>query len=169
MCTIGPVKMVGLFASLCQRHPAVKLQLKDAAAMALEDQLASGELDAAIYCRPEVLDERFHCMPLYRERFVVAFAPNHTWAQQAQIKFSDLHEQPYLNRINCEYNDHIDGIMARLGVAPITPTRASGTIGSSPWLWLAWAARRCPSTLYRCPACNGVHLWNQKFTDRSNS
>ena len=121
MCTIGPVKMVGLFASLCQRHPAVKLQLKDAAAVALEDQLASGELDAAIYCRPEVLDERFHCMPLYRERFVVAFAPNHTWAQQAQIKFSDLHEQPYLNRINCEYNDHIDGIMARLGVAPNYP------------------------------------------------
>ena len=121
MCTIGPVKLAALFGALHRNHPAIRLRLQDDTATALQAQLANGELDAAIYCRPEALDDRFHVMPLYQERFVVAFGPEHAWTTRTEIMFQDLHDQPYLNRISCEYNDHIDAIMAQRGVQPNYP------------------------------------------------
>jgi len=121
MCTIGPTRMVRLLELLTQQHPAIKLRLKDGNAEELQAQLASGELDAAIYCKPTALSEEFHVLPLYEERFVVAFPPAHAWNSRSEISFRDLHEQPYLNRINCEYNDHIDAILEELGVKPSYP------------------------------------------------
>ena len=121
MCTIGPNRMVGLFEGLYRSHASLKLQLKDGSASDLQEQLACGDLDAAIYCKPEPLDDRFHMLPLYRERFIVAFPPNHPWIEQTDVRFKDLHGQAYLNRINCEYNDHIDAIMLRVGVQPHYP------------------------------------------------
>ena len=112
MCTIGPIKMAALFEELYRSNPQIRLMLKDGTAPQLQDMLARGELDAAIYCRPEALDDRFHILPLYQERFVIAFPPNHPWHNQQEIRFKDLHGQPYLNRINCEYNEHIDRIQA---------------------------------------------------------
>ena len=121
MCTIGPSRMVELFQGFYRTHSALKLLLKDGTASDLQEQLASGQLDAAIYCKPEALDDRFHMLPLYRERFVVAFPPNHPWLGQSEVRFQDLHGQSYLNRINCEYNDHIDAIMMRSGIQPHYP------------------------------------------------
>ena len=121
MCTIGPFKLSNLFGALHQTNPAIKLRLIDDTAASLQDQLASGELDAAIYCRPDQLDERFHVIPLYEERFVVAFGPGHDWSSRSAITFQDLHGQAYLNRISCEYNEHIDAIMAQRGVQPHYP------------------------------------------------
>jgi LysR family transcriptional regulator, hydrogen peroxide-inducible genes activator len=121
MCTIGPARMIDLLGNIRVQYPQIKLQLRDGTASTLYDQLTSGELDAAIFCRPDPLDEALHVMPLYRERFVVIFPPTHPWAALKEIKVSDLHGQPYLNRICCEYNDHIDGVMAKLGVQPDYP------------------------------------------------
>ena len=121
MCTIGPVKMVGLFEDWYRNNQAIKLLLKDGTAPQLQDLLLGGELDAAIYCKPEPLDDRFHTLPLYSERFVVAFPPNHPWQEREEVCFKDLHGQAYLNRINCEYNEHIDSIMLKLGVEPHYP------------------------------------------------
>ncbi len=121
MCTIGPARMVDLFSGLHERNPSIKLLLRDANASALEEMLAGGDLDAAIYCRPEPLGDKFHVMPLYKERFVVAFAPNHPWAAQETVTFRDLHGKPYLHRSNCEYNEHLDAIMADLGIEPYYP------------------------------------------------
>ncbi len=121
MCTIGPARMIALLASLRNLYPQIRLQLLDGAAATLYDQLVSGELDAAIFCRPDPLDEALHFMPLYRERFMVAFSPGHPWTDRETISLSDLHGQAYLNRISCEYNDHIDAVMAKQGVVPVYP------------------------------------------------
>jgi DNA-binding transcriptional LysR family regulator len=121
MCTIGPTRLVGLFSEFHRRFPAVQLQLRDGKASELQDQLLQGELDIAIYCRPEPLGERFHLLPLYRERFVVAIAPDHPFAERNAVSFKDLHGEPYLDRSNCEYAEHIDAILERLGVEPSFP------------------------------------------------
>ncbi len=121
MCTIGPAKMIGLFEGLSRAYPNMQLILKDGAASILQEQLASGQLDAAIFCQPEVLDDRFHVLPLYSERFVVAFPPDHPWREREAITLAELHQQPYLARVNCEYNDHIDALMARAGIEPLFP------------------------------------------------
>lgn len=121
MCTIGPLRLVNLLDELMQKNPWIKLQLIDGSAVNLQEQLILGNLDAAIYCRPTMPGDDFHVLPLYEERFVIAFPPEHEWSHRPEISFRDLHQQPYINRINCEYNDHIDAIFDRLGVVPTYP------------------------------------------------
>ncbi len=121
MCTVGPARMVDLFRNWYARNPTMKLVLVDGAASDLQDRLIQGGLDAAIYCLPNKLDDKFHALPLYRERFVVAFPPGHDWSGRQTIRFKDLDGQPYLNRINCEYTEHIDEIFAQQNIVPSYP------------------------------------------------
>jgi LysR family transcriptional regulator, hydrogen peroxide-inducible genes activator len=79
MCTIGPHRLVDLFSCFRKGQPGVEIYLKDAPASALEELLSQGEIDVAIFCRPGDLEDRFHTLPLYRERFVVAVASRTIW------------------------------------------------------------------------------------------
>src|SRR5262249_45117702 len=56
MCTIGPHRLVDLFSDFLKSHSGVEIYLKDAPASALEELLARGEIDVAIFCRPGDLD-----------------------------------------------------------------------------------------------------------------
>lgn len=115
MCTIGPGQLVGLFAAFGESHPGLLINLVDGPASLLEDQLAKGELDVAIYCRPEALDDRFHTLPIYRERFMVVLPPTHTLARRNSIRIQDLNRQPYLGRANCEFYAHLRQIRLDIG------------------------------------------------------
>jgi DNA-binding transcriptional LysR family regulator len=97
------------------------LYLKDAPAHNLEDMLSAGDINVAIYCKPTQLEDRFHLLPLYEERFVLAVAPSHPFAHQQCVTFKELHQQRYLHRANCEYNGTIDAILAERGAEPIYP------------------------------------------------
>ena len=116
MCTIGPSKLIDLFGAFHHRYQGVQLYLKDGAAGALEACLTQGELDLAIYCKPEEPSDALHTLPLYAERFVVAVAPSHRLASLAQVRLADLEGENYLNRANCEYKDFLRDIRERQGV-----------------------------------------------------
>lgn len=115
MCTIGPHRLVDLFSNFVKANSGVEMYLKDAPASTLEDLLSKGEIDVAIFCRPDDLDDRFHTLPLYRERFVVAIAPGHPLEQHNAVRISDLHEQNYLTRANCEYYEYLRGLRLQIG------------------------------------------------------
>ncbi len=121
MCTIGPDRMVAFFSRFHQSNLDTQLYLKDAPAGLLEDMLVTGDLNLAIYCKPEPLADKFHLLPLYHERFVVAVAPGHPFANMSSVTFADLHQQRYLHRANCEYNEALDRIMAERGIEPVYP------------------------------------------------
>src|SRR5262245_46963523 len=115
MCTVGPHRLVDLFANFVQRHPGLEVYLKDAPADELEALLDQGEIDVAIFCRPDDLQDRFHTLPLYRERFVVAVAPGHAFARLNAIRVKDLNSQNYLARANCEYKDYLREVRESIG------------------------------------------------------
>jgi DNA-binding transcriptional LysR family regulator len=121
MCTIGPERMIEFFARFHRENPDIQLHLRDAPAETLEAALENGELDVAIYCKPTPLADKFHLLPLYDERFVLAVAPSHPFAERPHVSFQDLHGQAYLHRANCEYNDAIDKVLSDLKVEPIYP------------------------------------------------
>ena len=116
MCTIGPSKLIDLFGSFHHRYQSVQLYLKDGAAGSLEECLQQGELDVAVYCKPEEPSEALNALPLYAERFVVAVAPSHRLAALPQVRLTDLEGESYLNRANCEYKDFLREIRERQGV-----------------------------------------------------
>jgi DNA-binding transcriptional LysR family regulator len=115
MCTIGPHKLVDLFSNFVKGYDGVEVYLKDAPASALEEQLSKGEIDVAIFCHPDELDERFHTLTLYRERFVVAFGPGHPFERFNAVRIKDLHGQRYLARANCEYYEYLRNVRETIG------------------------------------------------------
>ena len=115
MCTIGPHRLVDLFSRFLREHHGIELYLKDAPASALEDLLDKGEIDVAIFCRPGDLEDRFHTVPLYRERFVVAVSPGHPFERLNAVRIKDLNEQNYLARANCEYQEYLRDIREHIG------------------------------------------------------
>ncbi len=116
MCTIGPSMLVDLFGRFTERHPGVELSLRDGSAADLEEALTAGDLDLAIYCRPEAPRESLHALPLYRESFVVAVSPSHPLARLEEVRIRDLEGQSYLSRSSCEYRGFIRDIRTSMGV-----------------------------------------------------
>jgi LysR family transcriptional regulator, hydrogen peroxide-inducible genes activator len=127
MCTIGPKLLLDLFSEFQEAHPGLQINLVDGPVPLIEEQLAKGALDVAIYGKPETLDDRFFALPLFRERFMVALPPRHPLANQNGIRMRDLDQQRYLGRANCEFLDRLRQIRLEIGgvefVRPYTSDR----------------------------------------------
>jgi len=115
MCTIGPGNFVGLLSNLQVQHPGIELQIIDAGASDLQARLLEGELEAAIYCWPDRIDERLHYLPLFREQFFIVLGCDHRLATRNAVRVSDLDGERYLNRINCEQANVARDVFARHG------------------------------------------------------
>lgn len=104
MCTIAPNHLVDLFVGLQARHPNIELEIIDASAVKLHEQLLAGDLEVAIYCTAgRMVDERTHLMPLFREQMMIVLEPGHPLAEGSVVRVRDLDGQKYLKRVNCEF------------------------------------------------------------------
>ena len=86
MCTIGPRRFVPFLQAFRERHPKVRLIVQDGSNSELQERLAQGELDVAVYGQPEEIDERFHARRLYDERFVIGVGPGHPFDKQNAVR-----------------------------------------------------------------------------------
>lgn len=106
MCTVGPAIIADLVVAFRAANPGVDLRVSDMAAAELTGRLDAGDLDLALFGLPEGLDDRFHSLPLFRERFVVAVPRDHRFAAWNVVRAADLHDENYVSRASCEYFDH---------------------------------------------------------------
>jgi len=112
MCTVGPLRCVGLMTQFSREHPGVAVSLQEGVPAELAGMLEQGGLDLAIMADPKGFAERFRVEPLYRERFMVAFPPGHRFERQAAVRTIDCGGESYLMRINCEYGTYWDDFLA---------------------------------------------------------
>ena len=104
MCTIAPGELIGLLSGVQSKHSGVELKIIDANARTLEERLINGDLEVAVYCRPDVdRNEKLHYMPLFKEQFMIVLHPKHELAALEAVRAADLTGQRYLNRANCEF------------------------------------------------------------------
>jgi LysR family hydrogen peroxide-inducible transcriptional activator len=108
MCTVGPLRCIGLLSRFNKNHPGIEVTLLEGVPAQLSELLEQGELDLAIMAQPRGFDARFRVEPLYRERFVVAFPPGHRFEQLDAVRTIDCSGEAYLMRINCEYGNYWD-------------------------------------------------------------
>jgi DNA-binding transcriptional LysR family regulator len=111
MCTIGPLRGIGFLNDFQRSNPGIEVTLLEGVPSRLCTLLHDGELDLAVMARPETLDERFVVQPLYQENFLLAFPTGHRFEAQNAIEITDVAGETYLLRINCEYRDHIAGLL----------------------------------------------------------
>lgn len=117
MCTIAPFNLMELVRNIRLHQPGIELQMVDAPASSLSEQLTSGALEVAILCQPDGLPEKHNGVALYRERFVIAVSPDNPLAERDVIRVRDLDGADYLDRINCEYGDFAARIFQQQGVS----------------------------------------------------
>lgn len=116
MCTIGPLRIVGCLAKFHQDHPGIEVSLVERVPHELADLLMSGKLDVAVMAQPEPFHERFNVLPLYEERFMVAFPPGHRFESQKAVRVADMDGESYLSRLHCEYDGAFGDLWAAHGV-----------------------------------------------------
>lgn len=112
MSTIGPAQMIDFIARLKQDIPQLDLSIREAPGKDLVTALLEGEIEAGLIGLPE-LPDRLHALPLYTERYMVAFAKGHPFEKKNVIPVNDLHQQEYLKRIHCEFSDHFEALGGR--------------------------------------------------------
>lgn len=115
MCTIGPLRFIGFLTAFRKRFPGIEVTVIEGAADHLTDLLLKGNLDIALLARPEPFDQRLKAEPVYAERFGLAFSTGHPFERRNTLQLTDVRSEPYLERINCEYGNHIDELCQNLG------------------------------------------------------
>lgn len=116
MCTIGPGMLADFFISFRSRYPAIEVEMLDATGMMLGEFLLNGDIEVALYGLPEGIDDRFHALPLFQERFVIIVPPTHRFAAMDVVRCADLDQESYVNRANCEFGAYAGGILRERGI-----------------------------------------------------
>jgi LysR family transcriptional regulator, hydrogen peroxide-inducible genes activator len=125
MCTIAPDQLIDLFVALQARHPDVELEIVDDSARRLHEQLLTGDLEVALYCAMgNLVDERTHLMPLFREQMMIILNVGHSLASRNAVRVRDLDGLNYLNRVNCEFIGHLGPHLEEQGVSCKTVYRS---------------------------------------------
>ncbi len=136
MCTIGPARFMGFLAAFRGANPGCDITLVEGVPTGLSEMLLQGELDVAVMAQPEPFSERLEILPLYRERFCIAFPAGHHLEQQNRIRIVDVAGETYLRRINCEYRDYLAERLREHGLA----TRVGFQSEREDWIQMMVAA-----------------------------
>ena len=94
--------LVGYLRALQSSAPELDLQIWESNCEELSDALLKGEIDVAISTACQ-FDERLRPVPLFRERYHVAFAHGHRYEQMNAVPMCEFEGEPYVKRIHCEF------------------------------------------------------------------
>lgn len=124
MCTIGPLRFMSFVNHFHAEHPGIELTIVEGTTTRLSEDLVRGALDVAVMAQPKPFDERFETRLLYRESFVVAFPRGHAFESAEAVRIRDIAGEPYLSRMNCEYQDYFDYLCAQYEVDVVEAHRS---------------------------------------------
>ena len=105
MCTISPSFLMPIITQLNERSLWLNLELVESSGMHIVELLLAGEIDAALVGLPHY-PELLHAKPIFTEQYVVAFPKMHRFEKMEMVPVAELDSEPYVERINCEYDAH---------------------------------------------------------------
>ena len=102
VATMPSRQLVSYLRSLRAAGPDIRLDIWEANCEELSDALLKGEIDIGILTLPEYSD-RLRPIPLFRERYCVAFAKGHRYEEMDAVPMREFEGEPYIKRIHCEF------------------------------------------------------------------
>ncbi|MCM5571117.1 LysR family transcriptional regulator [Burkholderiaceae bacterium FT117] len=105
--TIGPARIGRFLREFGDANPGVEMAISEGAADSLARRLEAADLDLAIANPAAGFGDSYRSEPLYRERYVVVFAPGHPFARLDTIRLADVHQADYVDRLACEMRDTV--------------------------------------------------------------
>nr|WP_321250570.1 LysR family transcriptional regulator substrate-binding protein [uncultured Ruegeria sp.] len=116
LSTIGHVRLARFLAQFEKNHSGLELSVNEASASDLKKKLSDGDIDVALMTLTEELEEEFRARPLYVERYVVVFPPEHRLGQLNSISLQDLSQENYVDRLACELREMVMSVCQSKGV-----------------------------------------------------
>jgi len=107
MSSIGHVRFSRFLAEFQKSYDGVEVAVTENDVNELKEKLREGEMDVAILNPLDGLSEDFHTQPLYTEKYIVIFPPEHRLGEHNAIKLSDLSGEPYVDRLACELRETV--------------------------------------------------------------
>ena len=123
MCTIGPHLITDFLTAYHRIVPDLEFVIRDLNRSELSGTLLNGEVDVALVGAEITANQRFRYSELYSEPMVVACAQNHRFATRASISIEDVMQEPYVDRLECEFRDTFLSEAYRRDFVPVFAAR----------------------------------------------
>ncbi len=107
LCTVGPVRLSHFLAVVQQNNPGIELAVREGTLAGLLEDLDHGDLDFAVVGLIGNGPDTLSAIPLYDERYVVVFPPDHRLSLASSIALKDLSGEPYVDRLSCEMREMV--------------------------------------------------------------
>ena len=105
--TIAPAVFSRFFEYVLSQLPEVDLHLRPMGPGEGTAEALSGKYDACILPEPPAPNFKLVCVSLFREPLRLAMATDHPLAREAVILPAQMMEEPYLDRLNCEFRTQV--------------------------------------------------------------
>jgi DNA-binding transcriptional LysR family regulator len=107
LSTIGHVRLARFLAQFEKAHSGLELSVTECGGPELKDKLEAGEIDVAFMTLTDDVTTTFRTAPLYSERYVVVFPPDHRLGRLNAVSLSDLSGENYVDRLACEMREMV--------------------------------------------------------------
>ena len=122
--TIAPALITGFVTHALRQMPMLELVLQPITRDQGMELLLSGQMDGCFCTDPAAGNSKIATAEMFRERLLLAMAHGHSLASQASVSLSDLSEQPYLDRLQCEFRTRVQSHLHERAVIMIPRLRS---------------------------------------------
>ena len=112
VCTVAPTHVVDILGRLREQFPDAEISIQDVYAPAVLEMLLSDDIEIGLTAQPDIPDE-IAFQPLFNDAFDVAMPAGHSLSVGDVVEFKQLEGQPYLERLNCEFDAYFEATQGR--------------------------------------------------------
>ncbi len=128
--TIAPALITGFVTHALRQMPMLELVLQPITRDEGMELLLSGQIDGCLCTDPIAGNAKIATVEIFHERLLLAMALGHTLASEASVSLSDLSEQPYLDRLQCEFRTRVTNHLGERAIIMIPRLRSERAEGA---------------------------------------
>ena len=105
--TIAPALITGFVSHALLQMPMLELVLRPIARDEGLERLLDGRIDGCFCTDPMGGNNKITTVKMFSEQLLLAMAQGHSLANRDSVSLADLSEQPYLDRLQCEFRSRV--------------------------------------------------------------
>ncbi|MBB5702434.1 DNA-binding transcriptional LysR family regulator [Ochrobactrum daejeonense] len=105
--TIAPSMITGFAAHALRQMPMLELVFQPTSRDDALERLLNGQIDGCFCTDPPTGNTKVATVELGRERLLLAMSKGHILADRSSVSLPELSEQPYLDRLSCEFRTRV--------------------------------------------------------------
>jgi DNA-binding transcriptional LysR family regulator len=122
--TIAPALITGFVSHALGQMPMLELIIQPITRDEGLERLLGGQIDGCFCTDPTIGNTKIATVEMFSERLLLAMAQGHPLANQASVSLVDLSEQPYLDRLQCEFRTRVQSHLHERAIIMIPRLRS---------------------------------------------